>query len=86
MPGFGRAASRLIREVADADLLLLCYTPITARVIAAARRLKVRRRRRYMSEVHMASRNYKSLRDQAPATRHTKARETERSAGFLFTP
>ena len=30
----------LAREVADADLLLMCYTPITARVIAAAERLK----------------------------------------------
>lgn len=31
---------RLVAEVADADLLLMCYTPVTARVIAAARRLK----------------------------------------------
>ena len=30
----------LIAAVADADLLLMCYTPITARVIAAAPRLK----------------------------------------------
>jgi len=30
----------LIREVADADLLLMCYTPITARVIEAAPKLK----------------------------------------------
>lgn len=30
----------LMREVAEADLLLMCYTPITAPVIAAARRLK----------------------------------------------
>jgi len=30
----------LAREVAEADLLLMCYTPITARVIAAAERLK----------------------------------------------
>lgn len=36
-----------MREVADADLLLVCYTPITAHVIAAAMRLKVRRRHRY---------------------------------------
>lgn len=31
---------RLVAEVADADLLLMCYTPITERVIAAADRLK----------------------------------------------
>ena len=30
----------LARQVADADLLLMCYTPITARVIAAATRLR----------------------------------------------
>ena len=30
----------LIREVADADLLLMCYTPITARVIEAAPKLR----------------------------------------------
>jgi phosphoglycerate dehydrogenase-like enzyme len=30
----------LITHVRDADLLLMCYTPITARVIAAAPRLK----------------------------------------------
>ncbi len=30
----------LAREVADADLLLMCYAPITARVIAGATRLK----------------------------------------------
>ncbi|MDX8481546.1 C-terminal binding protein [Mesorhizobium sp. VK24D] len=30
----------LIVAVADADLLLMCYTPITARVIEAARKLK----------------------------------------------
>ncbi|TIW79287.1 MAG: C-terminal binding protein, partial [Mesorhizobium sp.] len=30
----------LIKAVADADLLLMCYTPITARVIDAAPRLK----------------------------------------------
>jgi D-3-phosphoglycerate dehydrogenase / 2-oxoglutarate reductase len=30
----------LVVEVADADLLLMCYTPIPARVIAAATRLK----------------------------------------------
>ncbi len=30
----------LADAVADADLLLMCYTPITARVIGAARRLK----------------------------------------------
>ncbi len=31
---------RLVAEVADAELLLMCYTPITARVIEAARRLR----------------------------------------------
>ncbi len=31
---------RLVAEVADADLLLMCYTPITARVIDSASRLK----------------------------------------------
>jgi len=31
---------QLMAEVADADLLLMCYTPITARVINAATRLK----------------------------------------------
>jgi D-3-phosphoglycerate dehydrogenase len=30
----------LAREAADADLLLMCYTPVTAKVIAAATRLK----------------------------------------------
>src|SRR6266446_58586 len=30
----------LTREVSDADLLLMCYTPITNRVISEARRLK----------------------------------------------
>lgn len=30
----------LVEAVRDADLLLMCYTPITARVIAAAKRLK----------------------------------------------
>ena len=30
----------LVAQVADADLLLMCYTPVTARVIAAAPRLK----------------------------------------------
>lgn len=30
----------LVAEVADADLLLMCYTPIPARVIAAATKLK----------------------------------------------
>lgn len=30
----------LAREVADADLLLMCYTPVTARVIEAAARLR----------------------------------------------
>lgn len=36
----GISEEALAREVADADLLLMCYTPITARVIAAATRLK----------------------------------------------
>ena len=34
------AMERLMQEVSDADLLLMCYTPITAPVIAAASRLK----------------------------------------------
>ena len=36
----GVPEDRLMQEVADADLLMMCYTPITARIIAAARRLK----------------------------------------------
>lgn len=36
----GISEEALAREVADADLLLMCYTPITARVITAAERLK----------------------------------------------
>lgn len=36
----GVCEDRLISEVADADLLLMCYTPVTARVIAGAARLK----------------------------------------------
>src|SRR6185503_6485120 len=36
----GIAEDELIAAVRDADLLLMCYTPITARVIAAATRLK----------------------------------------------
>lgn len=36
----GIAEADLMREVADADLLLMCYTPVTARVIEAAPRLK----------------------------------------------
>jgi D-3-phosphoglycerate dehydrogenase len=36
----GVAESELMRAVADADLLLMCYTPVTARVIEAARRLR----------------------------------------------
>lgn len=36
----GVSEDRLVAEVADADLILMCYTPITARVIAAAGRLK----------------------------------------------
>ncbi len=36
----GIPEAELAREVADAELLLMCYTPITASVIAAAGRLK----------------------------------------------
>lgn len=36
----GITEEALMREVADADLLLMCYTPVTARVIAAAPKLK----------------------------------------------
>ena len=36
----GISEEALTREVADADLLLMCYTPVTARVIAAAPKLK----------------------------------------------
>lgn len=36
----GISEEALAREVAEADLLLMCYTPVTARVIAAAGRLK----------------------------------------------
>ena len=36
----GIAEDALIAEVRDADLLLMCYTPITARVIAATDRLR----------------------------------------------
>ena len=36
----GIAEAALIDAVADADLLLMCYTPITSRVIAAARKLR----------------------------------------------
>lgn len=36
----GILEERLVREVTDADLLLTCYTPITARVIRAAGRLR----------------------------------------------
>jgi D-3-phosphoglycerate dehydrogenase len=36
----GIPEAELCRAVADADLLLMCYTPITARVIEAAKRLK----------------------------------------------
>ncbi len=36
----GVSEADLCRAVADADLLLMCYTPITAAVIAAAPRLK----------------------------------------------
>ena len=33
-------ADRLLRETQDADLILMCYTPITARIIKNARKLK----------------------------------------------
>lgn len=36
----GIGEEELAREVSDADLLLVCYTPVTERVIAAAKRLK----------------------------------------------
>ena len=36
----GVGEERLLRETADADLILMCYTPITARVIENAARLK----------------------------------------------
>jgi D-3-phosphoglycerate dehydrogenase len=36
----GISEEQLIAEVTDADLLLMCYTPITARVIQAAPRLR----------------------------------------------
>ena len=36
----GTGEDRLAREVADADLLLMCYTPVTHRVIDGAARLK----------------------------------------------
>jgi D-3-phosphoglycerate dehydrogenase len=36
----GIPEAELARELADADLLLMCYTPVTARLIDAASRLK----------------------------------------------
>ncbi len=33
-------ADRLLRETQDADLILMCYTPVTARIINNARKLK----------------------------------------------
>jgi D-3-phosphoglycerate dehydrogenase len=36
----GVAESELAREVQDASILLMCYTPITARVVEAARHLR----------------------------------------------
>jgi D-3-phosphoglycerate dehydrogenase len=36
----GTPEERLAQEVADADLLLMCYAPITARVIGAAKKLR----------------------------------------------
>ena len=36
----GVSEEELAREVSDADLLLMCYTPITKRVLDGAERLK----------------------------------------------
>ncbi len=36
----GASEDELVEAVRDADLLLMCYTPVTARVIEAAKRLK----------------------------------------------
>src|SRR4029078_607454 len=36
----GISEAQLVAAIARADLLLTCYTPITARVIAGARRLR----------------------------------------------
>jgi len=36
----GVSEDRLVKEIADADLLLMCYTAVTARVIAVAQNLK----------------------------------------------
>lgn len=36
----GVAEDELLRQAQDADLLLMCYTPVTARVIGATRRLR----------------------------------------------
>ncbi|WP_338394633.1 NAD(P)-dependent oxidoreductase [Fulvitalea axinellae] len=36
----GISESDLCREIADADILLMCYTPITEKVIRAAKRLR----------------------------------------------
>ncbi len=36
----GVSESALMEQVCDADLLLMCYTPVSARVIAAARHLR----------------------------------------------
>src|SRR5690349_465842 len=38
--GEGVGEDALIAAVSDADLLLMCYTPVTARLIAGATRLK----------------------------------------------
>ncbi len=38
----GISEDALIEAIRDAELLLMCYTPVTARVIAAADRLKRR--------------------------------------------
>jgi D-3-phosphoglycerate dehydrogenase len=36
----GIAEDKLIEQIGDADLILMCYTPITSRVIEAAKKLK----------------------------------------------
>ena len=36
----GVSEDELAREIVDADILLMCYTPITAKVIASAKKLK----------------------------------------------
>ena len=36
----GIAEDKLIEQIGDADLILMCYTPITSRIIEAAKKLK----------------------------------------------